>query len=119
MNNIESDQIERAFKAARFMKWFSTPLSLLIIIISIIIGAYLHLALGIVLFLIIWSVLLSYGYRNARCPKCDQLWWSWLSLIGIAPWWTVALGSNQMVDEVDSMKCRKCGLQIGIHLRKE
>ena len=118
MKNIETAEVIRAYKAARFMKYAAAPLGLFGIIISIILGAVFHWLVGLCFFLTSWTVLFVNGYRNARCPSCDQLWWSWIALLFIAPWWIVMTGLSEMTDELDSMKCRKCGLEIGPYLRE-
>ncbi|MBV5267683.1 MAG: hypothetical protein JZU67_04095 [Burkholderiaceae bacterium] len=118
MENIETAQVVRAYKAARFMKYGSAPISLLAILIAFILGGFIHVLIGVFFFLLSWAVLFISGYRNARCPSCGQVWWSWIALFFIVPWWIVATGLSEKTDELDSMKCRKCGLEIGPHLRE-
>ena len=118
MENIETTKVIRAYKAARFMKYGSVPLSLVAIIVAIILGATFHWSAGLIFFLVSWLTLLVCGYRNTRCPSCGQIWWSWIAMFFIAPWWIVMTGLSEMTDELESMKCRKCDLEIGPHLRE-
>jgi hypothetical protein len=114
---IEGRRIKSAYKAARFMKWRSVALALIAVMITLILWLSTHWYIGLAFLVLSWAALFVAGYSLARCPKCGQVWWSWLALLTIAPWWLVLMGSAEMDDETESLKCRKCKLEIGPALK--
>jgi hypothetical protein len=112
----EFPKIRRAFRAATFMKWASVPLLGVAAILAVVIGASSGWRVGLAFYLLAWAVLFVAGYSRARCPRCAQVWWSWMGMLTLAPWWLVAAGAGQ--DETDSFVCRRCGLDIGMGLKE-
>ena len=115
----EYPKIQKAFRAAKFMKWWAMVLLGISIILSIIVGYYTVWYLGLGLILILWSAVLISGYSQARCPHCGQVWWSPMILMIIAPWWLLIgmLLSSEDVDETETFVCRRCRLNIGMGLK--
>jgi hypothetical protein len=112
----EHPKIKRAYRAAKFMKWWSNMLMGLTAILSIVVGHYTVWYLGLVLVLILWGVLLVGGYSHARCPHCGQVWWSSrMALMFVLPLWLLFLGEDN--DETESFVCRRCRLDIGYGLK--
>ncbi len=114
-DRAEHPKIKRAFRAAKFMKWGSVPLAGVAAVVAVVIGGSSAWYFGLGVFLLAWGVLFILGYSTARCPRCGQVWWSWMGLLVFAPWWLIAMGGE---DETDSFVCRKCNLDIGLGLRE-
>jgi len=114
------DQIRKAFIMARVMKWVFpfTPIVIIFISFSIALSMQSSICFVIGSFIGILASVAVYfvGIQFCRCPKCGQHWWSPLSL-GFG-WWTLMDSINAGGDETDTFKCRKCGLEIGPHLKQ-
>ena len=116
----EYPKIQKAFRAAKLMKWLAMILLGVSIILSIIVGHYAVWYLGLGVLLILWSVILIGGYSQARCPHCGQVWWSpMIMLMFLGPLWLVVglLLASEDVDETETYVCRRCRLDIGIGLK--
>jgi hypothetical protein len=114
-DRAEHPKIKKAFRAATFMKWGSVPLAGIATIIALVIGASSAWYIGLGFFVLAWATLFTVGYSLARCPRCGQVWWSWMGMLVLAPWWLVATGGE---DETNSFVCRRCNLDIGFGLRE-
>jgi hypothetical protein len=106
-------------RAARFMKWGATLVAGVASIVAIVIGATTTWYLGVLTFLIMWSVLFIYGYSRARCPRCGQVWWSGMGTLAAVSWWCAISESAEHGDETESFVCRRCRLDIGLALRND
>jgi hypothetical protein len=112
----EYPNIRKAFRAAKFMKWWSMILLGFTAFLSFVVGRYTVWYLGLGLLLILWGVLLIAGYSKARCPHCGQIWWSSrTTLLFIVPILLLFMGED--LDETESYVCRRCRLDIGYGLK--
>jgi hypothetical protein len=113
-DRTEHPKIQKAFRAATFMKWSSVPLVGVAAIAALLIGSSSRWCFGLGFLLLAWALLLVLGYSKARCPRCGQVWWSRTAMFIVAPW-LILLGGE---DETDSFVCRRCNLDIGYGLRE-
>jgi hypothetical protein len=112
----EYPKIRKAYRAARFMKWWSAILMGLAAFLSYLVGHYTIWYLGLGSVLILWGALLIGGYSKALCPHCGQIWWSArTTLFFVLPLWLVFMGEDK--DEIESFVCRRCRLDIGYGLK--
>lgn len=101
------------------MKW-GFPFIPIVLLFASIIAAFLArndilLVAGLFAVLLVSIALYFIGARYCRCPKCNQLWWSPISL-GMG-WLSIMMDEEVGGDETESFRCRKCGLEIGPHLK--
>jgi hypothetical protein len=111
----EYPKIQKAFRAARFMKWWSGILLVVSGFFSIMVGLYTVWYLGLGLLLLLWGILLVGGFSQARCPHCGQVWWSILVFLPLVPIWLLIVPED--VEETNTFVCRRCRLDIGMGLK--
>jgi len=117
---MNSNQVRRALRMARVMKWVFPLTPLLVMLVSMIV-ALLMRSTGPILVGFIIAIpgcIIAYfiGIQFCRCPKCGQSWWSPISM-GMG-WLSLIMYTEMDGDETDSFRCRNCGLEIGPHLSK-
>lgn len=113
---IQRDQVLRAFRMARLLKWFSAPLGGIFLFFGILIGVYTEWYIGMAIILFTWLAIFFVGYNFARCPACRQIWYTKLGLAMFLPWYVFLDPGFMVHDETESAKCRRCGLNIGEYL---
>jgi hypothetical protein len=118
-DRVNSKEVLRAFKMARFMKWIFPLTPFCVLLVAAIAALLKHSTMPI-----LWGFMLAVfggitvyfvGIQFCRCPKCGQHWWSPISL-GMG-WLSVMMYAEIGDDETESYRCRKCGLEIGPCLR--
>ena len=100
------------------MKWGVAPITGVVMIVSIIVGASIAKYVGVLTFLISCGAFYFFGFSLARCPHCGQVWWGRTYLF--APWWPKWSGEPESMpqeDETESFICRRCRIDIGLALR--
>jgi len=107
----ELPKIKRAMRAARFMRWGSQSVVLLVLCVAIYVGGTSEWYFGVALFVAICAPFLILGFLAARCPHCGQVWWA-----DGARW--MRDGQYETADETETMVCRRCRLDIGLGLRE-
>lgn len=112
----ERPKIQKAMRAARFMKWGAPLVTGVITLVAIFVGMMVAWFWGVAVFAISWGALLVVGYSFARCPRCGQVWWSLLAVFGLSAVMESAARGTQE-DETESLVCRRCRLDIGLGLR--
>ena len=112
----ECPKIQKAMRAARFMKWGASLVTGVVALVAVLVGIMVAWFWGVAVFVILWGALLAVGYSFARCPRCGQVWWSVLAVFGLsAVIESAARGTPE--DETESLVCRRCRLDLGLGLR--
>ena len=113
----ERPKIRKAMRAARFMKWWATPIAGIIFLLSVLFGMFVTWYVGVAIFVIAQGVLFIVGYSVARCPHCGQVWWSGMGTIAVVGGWLAIAEEAARENETESFVCRRCRLDIGLGLR--
>jgi hypothetical protein len=118
--NITADQVRRAFRAARVMKWSGLP-TLVLLLVTAYVGFSAGIAIGIGSIVVLMIGLVAAAvllFNRARCPQCGTKWYCSMRGIGLMPvWWVMRRIGEDSPDETEDFKCRQCGLDLGPYLR--
>lgn len=119
-NSVDSQKVRRAFGHAGRMKWVF-PLFPFVVLLAAAGVAFatqqiICLLIGLLVALFGSGAFFLVGIRFCRCPVCGQRWWSPLSL-GFG-WLSMLMNTELGGDETETYRCRRCGLEIGPHLKR-
>jgi predicted nucleic-acid-binding Zn-ribbon protein len=119
-DEVNSIDVQRAFQMARTMKWAFPFFPLFVVLVTgltALVARNMSIAIiGLIVALIGSIGVYLLGIQLGRCPKCGQYWWSSISM-GMG-WLSMMMQVEIGPDETETYTCRKCGLEIGPHLRR-
>jgi hypothetical protein len=114
----ERPRVRKALRAARAMRWLSSLIIIVASLASLMLGAATHWYAAAIVFVCALSVL-CIGYSLARCPRCGQVWWGNASGRYSAPYWYDIRVYPADANEIESLVCRRCRLDIRLALRED